>query len=236
MSRRRRSVPRPIKRSTTDVFLLRVPTASRTLTAFAISNVPNYEVLPSSLGGSKYTWNLSTDLPTSLLNTIVKCYTYYRLNKVVFTVRPTVGRHLMNSSLEIGTTVSIYRNTPLMYRTFHTAAQGNEYGTSNDWDYFRRDNSVRQFDMFRTFTVACKPAIEMIGYESGGASAYVPKWGQWLNCATDGSVPFYGAHFCTNLVNIFAEPTNSSNGDKWAQRWTIECVCYWEFKDYKVPL
>lgn len=195
-----------------------------------------YIISVSSTSGKKYTFTVTdaTYFPSELWTHLKPLYTYYRLKTVVFKVMPVFQAKPQNTSTDVGAVDPVcYIDTPLMYRTAHTSAELAEYATAVDFLKMRADNDVRTFSMFRAFTVKCKPAIEMEAYESLANTAYIAKYGQWLSTASDDGTIYNGAHFCVDLSAVIGVDAGQSSADRYAQRWTIEPLLYWEFKDFK---
>lgn len=120
-----------------------------------------------------------------------KLFEYYKLNKVVITLRYKAEGQVRQDSVVTTSpgTQSVNEVNPLVYfKVDHNDVTADSLATMKA--------SMRTKEMQFTnnkpkMTIVLKPAILEEAYKSAVASTYVPKWGQWLT-TQDPTVPHYG--------------------------------------------
>lgn len=119
-------------------------------------------------------------------------FEYYKINKVVVEFRyKSIGTPAYTSINGTGTTNNEIVNevNPVLYfKVDHNDTNADSLPELKESMKTRE----HQFTNHRpNFTITLKPAIQAEAYKTALASAYMPKWGQWLS-VDDSSVPHYG--------------------------------------------
>lgn len=212
----------------TNYFRLRTEQQPTTFAAWTTSgSVITYNT--DALLNGVPTWS---QVVSAVGDRFVAMFTYYRLRKVVYKVRPLFVRRPMNSAFDVPTTnPQVFADTPLMYRIVSSDREIGQYTSSSEWTAFRQDNVVIK-SMYKSFNVSFKPKILNLAYEATADFGYQPKYAGWMPFA-DNAVPHYGIQFMPDITPVYNINPGAENAARVAQRWTITPIYYWEFKGYK---
>ena len=120
-----------------------------------------------------------------------KLFEYYKLNKVVITLRYKADGQVRQDSVVTTSpgTQSVNEVNPLVW--FKVDHNDINPDTLDIMKASMRTKEMQFTNNNPKMTIVLKPAILEEAYKSTIASTYVPKWGQWLT-TQDPSVPHYG--------------------------------------------
>lgn len=213
-------------KSSTNYFNYRYVPAPSTLIAYTAAGTV------AAMGPvSNFTFSYGTHMPALQLAAFTNLYSYYRLRKVVFRITPQYRRPTVGALTNFGTyNGSLLQSTPLLYRTAQTTAEFQETDNTTEDRVMYNDPQTKRLPCYSPSTVTLIPAVESQIYESALQGAYKSSFGDWLSTAQDQSVTYYAATFRADLRSIEGL---SAPDDGLAQRWTIQPILYWQFKDLK---